>query len=142
MSRPRRSSDGHDGNPSAARRDPTQAHTDLARTGERAAAEFLARAGFLVVARNLVTRDAEFDLLVRRGRLLVAVEVKTRSRAPAPERCVTAAQATRLRRALTRLAPVMQPRPDRLRVDVVAVRCDDAGCIEVRHFPGTPFAMQ
>lgn len=51
----------------------------LGRAGERRAAWFYRLRGFRVIARNVVFRDGEIDLIVRRGRLLVFVEVKTRS---------------------------------------------------------------
>ncbi len=84
------------------------------------------------------TRCGEIDLLVRRGRLWVAVEVKTRSLCPAPEVLVDDAAIARRRDALVRLAPALRPRPRQLRVDVVAVRLRPTGP-EVRHFAGEPF---
>ena len=51
----------------------------LGRAGERRAAWFYRLRGFTVVARNVAFRDGEIDLIVRRGRLLAFVEVKTRS---------------------------------------------------------------
>ena len=110
------------------------------RRGEAAAAVFLERHGYRIVARNLRTREGELDLLVRRHRLYVAVEVKTRRHHPAPEQAVTAAQLARLEQALVRLARVLRPQPRRLRVDVVAVRWTASEPTEVRHFPGQPFA--
>ena len=92
--------------------------------------------GFKIVARNLRTRHGEVDLLVRRRRLWVAVEVKTRSGHPAPEQAVSAEQLSRLERALVQLAPQLRPTPRRLRVDVVAVRWRASAPAEVRHFPG------
>jgi putative endonuclease len=51
----------------------------LGRAGETRAAWFFRLRGFRVVARNVSFPDGEIDLIVRRGRLLVFVEVKTRS---------------------------------------------------------------
>lgn len=50
----------------------------LGQAGERRAAWFYRLRGFRVVARNVSFRDGELDLVVRRGCLLVFVEVKTR----------------------------------------------------------------
>jgi putative endonuclease len=111
----------------------------VGRRGEELAARYLAAAGYRVEARNLRTRGGELDLLVRRRRLWVAVEVKTRSLHPAPEVLVGDRALARLARALDELAAVLRPRPRLLRVDVVAVRCSAAGD-ELRHFPGAPFA--
>jgi len=114
----------------------TSPASDTGRRGEAAAAEFLEDLGFRIVAQNLRTRHGEVDLLARRRRLYVAVEVKTRAWDPAPEQAVSAAQLDRLQRTLVALAPHLQPQPRQLRVDVVAVRWTKDAPPEVRHFPG------
>ncbi len=92
-----------------------------------------------MVARNVRTRSGEIDLLCRRRRVWIAVEVKTRRGHPAPERCVRPAQLDRVARALAALAPDLRPSPRALRVDVVAVRLprrdqpNDSARVE--HFP-------
>lgn len=50
----------------------------LGRLGERRAAWFYRLRGYRVVARNVRLRGGELDLVVRRGRMLVIAEVKTR----------------------------------------------------------------
>ena len=107
--------------------------------GEALAAEFLRRAGYSIEAQNLRTKDAEIDLLARRRRLWIAVEVKTRREHPAPERCLEPAQRARLVRALSALAPVLRPSPSGLRVDVIAVRLPDGAAPELLHFAGHEF---
>lgn len=109
------------------------------RLGEQLAGEWLRRAGFRVVAANLRTRRGEIDLLVRRRRLYVAVEVKARRNHPAPELLVDDARIERLASALQRLAPLLRPAPRELRVDVVAVRWLEETPPEIRHFPGFCF---
>ncbi len=109
---------------------------DRGAAGEACAAAFLEDAGYRVIARNLRTRTAEIDVLARRRRLFVAVEVKSRRDHPAPERCVSPAQHARLVRALRELAPHLRPRPRLLRIDVIAVRFLRAERPEIRHFPG------
>ncbi len=52
---------------------------DLGRLGERAAADLLRAKGFEVVGAGFLARRGELDLVCRRGRELVVVEVKTRS---------------------------------------------------------------
>lgn len=111
----------------------------LGGAGERLAAAFLARAGYRVLQQNVRTRGGEIDLLVRRRRTLIAVEVKTRSHLQAPERAVDDRAVERLARALAALAPVAAPWARELRVDVVAVSWPRDGAPDVRHFPGTPF---
>lgn len=102
--------------------------------GEALAAAGLRRAGYRVVARNLRTAHGEIDLLVRRGRRWIAVEVKARRDHPAPERCVRPEQLDRLERALRALAPRLRPRPAELWIDAVSVRWTDAEP-ELLHLP-------
>jgi putative endonuclease len=52
---------------------------ELGRAGERAAAELLRARGYEVVGSGFLARRGELDLICRRGRELVVVEVKTRS---------------------------------------------------------------
>lgn len=92
------------------------------------------------MAQDLRTRLGEIDLLLRRGTLLVGVEVKTRTHHPAPELLVDDERLARYRRVLLALAPSLQPPPRTLRVDRVAVRLCGAGGIEILHVPGRPFA--
>ena len=112
---------------------------ELGRLGEQLAKEHLGCAGYRCVARNLRTRYGEIDLLLRRRGLYVAVEVKTRRCDPAPESAVDDDAIGRLTGALSRLAPHLRPWPTALRIDVVAVRVERAGVVDVRHFPGEEF---
>ena len=50
----------------------------LGAAGERRAAWYYRLRGWRVVARNVRSRGGEIDLIVRRGRMLAFVEVKTR----------------------------------------------------------------
>jgi putative endonuclease len=52
---------------------------DLGKAGERAAAELLRSLGYEVIGSGFVARRGEIDLICRRGKELVVVEVKTRS---------------------------------------------------------------
>ena len=109
--------------------------------GEVVAAAFLRRLGYRIVQCGLRTRTAEIDILARRGRLWIAVEVKTRSRHPAPERALEPRQYQRLQRALRLLAPSLRPAPTMLRLDLIAIRWDrEPAEPAVLHFPGQPFA--
>ncbi|HEX9099284.1 MAG TPA: YraN family protein [Candidatus Dormibacteraeota bacterium] len=75
---------------------------ELGRAGEKAAAELLKRRGYEVVGAGFTARRGEIDLICRRGRELVIVEVKTR----ATEAFGTPAEAVgpRKRRALAAAA--------------------------------------
>jgi len=52
---------------------------ELGRAGERAAAELLRKRGYEVVGAGFLARRGELDLVCRRGKELVVVEVKTRT---------------------------------------------------------------
>jgi len=53
-------------------------HLAVGRAGERRAAWFYRFRGYRILGRNVVLGRGEIDLVVRRGRTLVFVEVKTR----------------------------------------------------------------
>ena len=57
----------------------------LGARGERRATWFYRLRGFSIVGRNQRLRNGEIDLIVRRGKLLVFVEVKTRQSLSAGE---------------------------------------------------------
>jgi putative endonuclease len=52
---------------------------ELGRAGEKAAAELLRKRGYEVVGAGFQARRGELDLVCRRGKELVLVEVKTRT---------------------------------------------------------------
>lgn len=114
---------------------PRDARHDLGDDGEARACAHYRALGFRIVGRRVRTRVGEIDVLARRRRLWVAIEVKTRRGHPAPERTVTDGQRQRIRAALTALAPQLRPRPRTLRIDIAAVAWT-AGAWEVRVFPG------
>ncbi len=71
--------------------------TDLGRAGELRARLHYRLRGYRIVAANLKLRGAELDLVVRRGRMLVIVEVKTRQSASGGEGHVQVDREKRLR---------------------------------------------
>lgn len=52
---------------------------ELGRAGERAAADLLRSRGYQVVGAGFLARRGELDLVCRRGKELIVVEVKTRT---------------------------------------------------------------
>ena len=56
-----------------------RAGLELGRAGEKAAADLLRSRGYQIVGAGFLARRGELDLVCRRGRDLVVVEVKTRS---------------------------------------------------------------
>jgi putative endonuclease len=116
------------------------ARQHFGRAAEAAAARYLAREGWTLLARNVRVGRGELDLIVRRGGVLAFVEVKARrsSACGSPEDAVDG----RKRRQVARLAELwLAARPWALRgatdvrFDVIAV---DATVRppEVRHLPG------
>jgi len=98
---------------------------ELGAEGERRAADHLAARGYRIVGRNVRAGGVEMDLIVRRGPLVVFVEVKTR-RAGGPgsgEDAVDARKQLRLVRGATAWIHE-QPRPiGRARFDVIVCEC-------------------
>jgi putative endonuclease len=106
---------------------------DLGRRDEWLAAAWLMLGGWRVLGFRLKTPEGEIDLLVVRGRVLAAVEVKRRPTRVEAELAVSAEQAERLRRAV---AAIAERRPGlagrKVRVDLVALA---PGRLP-RHVPG------
>jgi putative endonuclease len=111
----------------------------LGRFGEAFAARWLRRRGFRILARNWRCRQGELDLVARRGRTLVFVEVKTRRFTGlwSPELAVDHRKIERLRRAAERYLAAQRWRGwCRVRFDVVAVSVGRGTAVtEVRHYP-------
>lgn len=95
---------------------------ELGALGESRAASFLARRGYRIDARNVRLAGVEIDLIVRRGRVVVFVEVKTRrtNRYGAPELAVDRRKQARMIRAASAWLHQNQGVARRIRFDVVA----------------------
>ena len=102
----------------------------LGRTGEDLAAAWYEARGYAVVARNWRSPEGEIDLVARRGRILVIVEVKARSsdRFGAPVEAVMRDKQARLRRLAVAYMKGNDIHRVGLRFDVVSVL---AGTVEV-----------
>ena len=95
---------------------------ELGRRGERRAAWFYRLRGYAIVARNVRLRHGEIDLVVRRGRTLAFVEVKTRQSIAAGEGFEAVGSAKQLR--LVSLASeflTRHPHDGTIRYDVVSL---------------------
>src|SRR5436190_20007143 len=108
----------------------------LGQRGEEAAAKFLRKLGYIIVARGHRDRIGEIDLIAVDGRTVVFVEVKTRTSQDAghPADAVDEDK----QRQLTRLALAYMKRHDLLecsaRFDVVAVTWPARGKPTIEHF--------
>jgi len=110
---------------------PPDGRRRLGAEGEAMAAAWYMANGYQPVATNWRCRDGEIDLIVRRARLFVFCEVKTRSSTAfgAPVEAVTRTKQMRLRRLAARwLQDECPVHPSALRFDVVSVL---AGQVEV-----------
>jgi putative endonuclease len=111
----------------------------LGSEGEGRAAQYLARRGYRIVARNVRAGGVEIDLVATRGRLIAFVEVKTRrsSRFGQPEEAVDAAKRARLVRGAAAWLREHASRPHRVRFDVIAVhRREASDTWQIRHWEG------
>lgn len=54
-------------------------HLDTGKQGEDKATEFLADKGYEIIVRNYCYRHAEIDIIAKKNKILVFVEVKTRT---------------------------------------------------------------
>jgi len=99
--------------------------------GERAAAAYLIRQGYALLARKWRGTGGEIDLVMREGAVLVFVEVRTRrGTVGAAEESVGPAKRARLiALAYTYLEAAALPEGTPWRIDVVALDVDRAGRI-------------
>ena len=95
----------------------------LGAEGEALVARHYESQGYTVLDRNWRCRDGELDLVLRRGRMLVVCEVKTRTSAAfgAPAEAVTRTKQARLRLLAGRWLAQSDLRPREVRFDVAAV---------------------
>ena len=101
----------------------TAARRALGAAGEAEAASWYEEHGYTVVHRNWRCREGELDLVVRRGRELVFVEVKTRrtDRFGVPAEAITRDKQRRLRGLAMRYLEATGVRAGALRFDVVSI---------------------
>jgi putative endonuclease len=105
--------------------------------GEDAAAAFLVRRGWTIIARNVRYREGELDVVCGKDGILAFVEVKTRrsTRAGTGAEAVTVAKQARIRRLAMRYLSEHHPRVDAVRFDVIELRT--AGDrYQLRHLEG------
>ena len=110
----------------------------LGRLGERIAEAFLEIKGFQVVARNFRYAGREIDLIVRKGRLLAAVEVKLRRTGRFGPAAV-AVDGRKLKRIRVALLGYMENAREALvpRIDLVVIDfTEPAGDMRVSHLEG------
>lgn len=100
--------------------------------GEEQAAQFLARLGYQILARNFSAPQGELDIVVQDKNTLVFVEVKTRASMAfgGPLAAVTPAKQKRLALTAMQYIKARSPKFDSIRFDVVCVLPD-----RIEHVP-------
>ncbi|NOT02411.1 MAG: YraN family protein [Phycisphaerales bacterium] len=115
-----------------------QDRATLGARGERAAARFLKRRGFRIVARNYNCPPGEIDIIAEDGDTLVFVEVKTRATGDRadPEVNVTAFKRRQIIAAARYFVQARRAHDRPCRFDVVSVvRPQWWRRAEIEHFP-------
>jgi putative endonuclease len=126
---------GDDATAPGEQRPKTEQETRLGRKGEDAAATFLKRKGFRILARNFSTPVGEIDLVARDKEFLVFVEVKSRASddTASPEDQVNPHKMHQLTKAgkfyLGRYPPPLPP----ARFDVVSIVWPPTGQPTIKH---------
>ncbi len=96
----------------------------LGRVGERRAALHLRLRGYRIVERNVRLREGEIDLVVRRGRRVAFVEVKSRQEKGAPAEAVDSKKQAQIARIAERYLAGSPFEGCSLHFDVVTVFWD------------------
>lgn len=107
----------------------------MGRWGEAAAAEYLVKQGYEILARNVRSAHGEIDIVARQGEVLVFVEVKARAsgRFGHPEEAVTLRKQAHI---LSAAESYLQEHPeyDAWRVDAISVEGRPGKTAEITHF--------
>lgn len=110
-------------------------HTALGKEGEDRACAFLQRRGYRILGRNVRSGGVEIDIVASRPRLLVFVEVKTRSsrRAGLPEESVDARKCARIVRGAASWLHEQARSFEQVRFDVIACESSKEHGWRLRH---------
>ncbi len=111
-----------------------RAQQRIGRWGEQAAAEYLEKQGYQILARNFRTEHGEIDIIAQQDKVLVFVEVKARSsnRFGYPEHSVTPRKRMHILSAAEKY--IFEHREFQTwRVDVIAVE-GETGVAKIVHF--------
>jgi putative endonuclease len=110
----------------------------LGNRGERAAAKYLRKCGYRILARQSRSRIGEIDLIALDvdGDAIVFVEVKTRSSHAAghPSEAVTRSKQQQLTRAALAWLKRRRLLNQRGRFDVIAITWTDSGPPQIEHY--------
>jgi len=115
---------------------PNDPRRELGREGERRAAAHLAQRGYRIEKSNVRIGGVEIDLIARRGRTVVFIEVKTRSGDAfgGPLEAVDARKRARMQTAARAWLAQYGHLSTRIRFDVVACRALGHGAPDQRRW--------
>ena len=112
--------------------------SELGKAGERVAEEYLKDQGCAILFRRYRGAGKEIDLVVRDGKTIVFVEVKTDTsgRFGSPETWVTPRKQQAIIKAARSYIAIQEPNADGYRFDVVGVTVRRAGLPKITHVRG------
>lgn len=113
-------------------------NVELGKYGESLAEEYFEDLGCEILDRNWRCRAGEIDLVVREGRHLVCVEVKTRrsERSGHPLEAITPEKLRRMRKVAGEWAAANSEQRGALRLDVLSVLLSAEGVPVLMHVEG------
>ena len=99
---------------------------DTGNLGEKLAAEFIRKQGYVILQTNYRCPEGEMDIVARQKDCLVFVEVRAKRGREfgSPEESITPAKMEKLRRVAAHYCQTHDDIPDSWRIDVVAVEID------------------
>ena len=113
-----------------------QKNYEVGRLGEKIAAEFLAKKGYRILARNFRTRFGEIDLVAAKDGVLVFVEVKLKigdNFGPNPEEMIDKKKVQQIEKTAQSFLmenPEDGMRYESLRIDAVCIVLDAGGQVK------------
>lgn len=95
----------------------------LGKWGEDCAAEYLKRHGYNIISRNMRTPEGEIDLIAQKDKLLIFVEVKTRSNSLSgyPEEAITEEKLEHMNNSAEWYLQEHPDKAENWRIDVISV---------------------
>jgi len=103
--------------------------------GEKLAEKYLRGQGYRIVERNFSTRFGEIDLIVKKDKVLIFVEVKARLGRGRPEWGVNREKIGRVRKMAEVYLAEEQPKYNNLRIDVVCIDLNlDLQAEDIRYY--------
>lgn len=110
------------------------AHNDTGNWGEEKATAFLLGKGYEIVEKNYRYKHAEIDLIAKKGKMLIFVEVKTRSGTGfgMPEEFVNYTKAKLIMKAAEHYIYDKDWHFD-VRFDIVSILILTSGSLDIRH---------